>query len=466
MRRGPRLYAIDVALSGFSDGAILYAVRELGRRAGASSAEISRWRVEFGERNVSLFPNPDSLARVEFPFDRSKAPRFDELWQRPAERYEGYVVPFEEKEARGPLFDCSETAVVRVRGDILAATLWLLSRREEYDHVTLDEHGRSLGLHSAAYRDGYLDRPIVDEYGVGLGRSFQHLLPSWAPVLHQLRVKLSHDMDQVGVPRHWRTTLGHLYPRRLPWLFVRDVYSAIGIGPPAYLQAAYDLATTSQCGRFHSAFYWKASARKTDWDTGYDINHPAVRRTIEDLTARGCEMGLHPAYDTFGSAQRLDEELTKLRQIVGDGPIGGRTHYLLWNPDTWLAWEKAGLAYDSTLGYHDQIGFRTGTSIPYHPWSLKQDRELALLEIPLIVMDCTPIAYMKLGSAETLVRIGKLARTCRDVGGVFTLLWHNYATLETQYASLYPQILNILEEHTSYDFNEDLCPWPVPRRTR
>ncbi len=444
-----------MGLNGLTIGAIRYGIRELGRRAGASNDWIATWRIEVREESITVYPNPDASDRIEFAFDGTKGARFAQLWEQPASRYEQYVVPFDERERFADLFDLTHAGVARVRGDIVSASVWTLSRREEHDCISRDENGRALGASSGAHRDGYLDRPIIDEYGIGLERALRHLFPSWSPRRRSLRVKLSHDMDQVGIPRTLRTTIGHLYPRRQPRLFAQDVASAFGAGAPAYLRLTQFLADRSRKQKLDSAFYWKASGRKTAWDTGYRVRDPVVSRAIEGLMSRGFEIGLHPAYDTFGSQERLEDELAELRTFVGATPVGGRTHYLRWNAQTWLQWEKAGLAYDSTLGFHDQIGFRAGTCFPYRPWSLDEDRELQIVEIPLIVMDVTALSYLALSNEVAFERIATLVNRSRAVGGVFTLLWHNTTLVNPGHTALYLRLLDLLGETDSYVLRDD-----------
>ena len=121
-------------------------------------------------------------------------------------------------------------------------------------------------------------------------------------------------------------------------------------------------------------------------------------------------------------------------------------HYLRWNtPTTLYGWEQAGMAYDSSLGYADLPGFRSGTCFEYPAFDPVQDKTLSLRIRPLIAMECTVMAprYLNLGTGEAaLGRFMQLRDTCQAVNGNFTLLWHNAEFDGAPERSLYTTILN------------------------
>ena len=41
------------------------------------------------------------------------------------------------------------------------------------------------------------------------------------------------------------------------------------------------------------------------------------------------------------------------------------------------------------LGYSKAAGFRCGTCLPFHPYDIENDREMSILEWPLMFMDAT-----------------------------------------------------------------------------
>jgi hypothetical protein len=199
--------------------------------------------------------------------------------------------------------------------------------------------------------------------------------------------------------------------------------------------------------------YWKAPTAGP-FDTGYDLRDRKIRRVIEWAKRRGVEMGVHPSYETFGSLEKLREEVSQCRSALNEPVIGGRQHYLRWSPQTWLDWERCDLAYDSSVGFAQEVGFRAGTCIPYLPWLFELDRPARLLEIPLLVMDGTLVMYMKLGVEESVAVIKEMRARCAAVGGVFTLLWHNCSLLPP-YQKFYPPIFDLLTGTANYEWRAD-----------
>jgi hypothetical protein len=204
------------------------------------------------------------------------------------------------------------------------------------------------------------------------------------------------------------------------------------------------LAGISKERGLHSAFFWKCSPR-TRHDSGYPLNDPRIQRVIAELRAGDFELGVHPGYYTFHDRENLSREIAGLKSALHEDFPGGRQHYLRWTPRTWLDWESCGLSYDSSVGFADHIGFRAGTSLPFRPWCWAENRELNLIEVPLILMDCTPVKYMRLKLQEGLERVRALAKRVEETGGLFTLLWHNTPLMDPAYDGWYEGILSILD---------------------
>ncbi len=337
----------------------------------------------------------------------------------------------------------SETVVFYV--DLLSSALFMLTRWEESMSHARDQHDRFPAVNSVAFRQSFLDRPLIDEYALILQAWIKALLPEWTPQPLSFSVKLSHDIDFVCATS-WRRLGGDLFKRRSLSLARKSLSSMLVPEKDPYVRGCYELADLSETHDFQSAFYFMA-AKQNRFDIGYDPQGRRVQRLIKDLRKRGHEIGFHPGYTTPEGAAHFMAEKRRMDTALGETCYGGRQHYLRFAaPQTWRLWEAAGLAYDSTLGYADHEGFRCGTCQPFHPFDIEQDRQLDLLEIPLLVMDSTLKNYRKLSPQQARNQILAIAKRCRQVNGLFTLLWHN-TSLRGEwgpYAAIYRQVLPVL----------------------
>jgi hypothetical protein len=426
--------------------AISYAWRQLLTRAGAAQ-EDGLVSLSYGEPSAGgdapqllvtacdvaswgalLARSPHSLQWLpvestvppgaRLPFD---APIPVLFWGQTAE---GGEKPFAEHCADG---------TVRFNADILAAAFFMLSRWEETVVPTRDQHGRFPDTASVAYQQGFLGRPIVDEYALILREWLKVARPRWSPARRCFTVRLTHDIDKA---RHFaslyyaaRAVAGDVIKRhslKQAWqTLTRTVEQTAAPLRLADFQGIYLLAELSRQYGMRSAFYFMA-ADPGPMESDYEITSVPMRSCIEDLRAWGFEIGFHPGYRTFRDPARLALERARLDAVLGHTDYGGRQHYLRFQvPVTWRHWEEAGLTYDSTMSYADQEGFRCGTCHAFQPFDVERNRELHLTEWPLVVMDVTLRNYRLLTPEQAEARILELAQRCRQVEGTFTLLWHN-----------------------------------------
>ena len=72
------------------------------------------------------------------------------------------------------------------------------------------------------------------------------LFPSWKKTSRNVRIKLSHDADHVGIPFRWKTALRHSVKSRAIHHSVRDVFSRISGMEPAELNSVRQIAFASK----------------------------------------------------------------------------------------------------------------------------------------------------------------------------------------------------------------------------
>jgi hypothetical protein len=454
----------------FPRSAASYALKELARRAGVSAEMYRTWRMETDATGcVNVFVDPGTDKRIRFPQSRPEFWRgiregvfrtSQASWMRAPDKLLELVpdfhVPFSsiDRDNVGCLFSIANESCVDCPVDLLAATVLTLGRFEEILPSPKDEHGRFCARSSIAWRDGFLHRPVVDEFGLGLEQALLHLLPQWKPQERRLRVKVSHDVDEIGLPFSFRGAVGHAVRRGRPLWAVRDL-----LARPLHLETTYQGLLRRIVGLsiergIKPAVYWKASDPGPN-DTGYDPRHRAIRPMIDEFRKDGVEMGIHPGYRTFQSRERLSAEVSTLQEFLGERLLGGRQDYLRWNPQMWIEWESLGLAYDSSVGFTDQLGFRAGTCYPFHPWIFSESREANILEIPILAMDDAVKTHEELEPGAALPKIREIVERCRLVGGVFTLIWHNITIIDPGFRQVYQTLLDELAGNEGYNWKTD-----------
>jgi len=440
----------------------------LSRRAGVASEFLQRWSVAFSPQGDSLViqPQPGAAGQIRFPLACSEL-QMDRVVRKtwygdPPAEFRGlvpdFILPFctRESTAGQPLFTVEGPQQFSCTEDILASIVLTLSCFEEIGSPARDTHERFPASASMAFRHNYLDRPIVDEYGLALQQILRIVMPGWQPAPRSLRVKITHDVDRIGIPFSLKSAIGHLVRRHAPLLCLRDFLS-LGTGvEPAFLKQVRDVCQLPMERNVHSTVYWMASMPGA-FDSGYDLADARIARVMRWARDQGIEMGVHPGYDTFLAPALLQEQVQRCRKALQSNGIGGRQHYLRWCPETWLHWEQCGLLYDSSVGFVQRAGFRAGTCVPYLPWLWEENRPADLLEIPLVVMDGTLLSpdCMALEPGQVQGVVESLRQHCAAVGGVFTLLWHN-TSLGPPFGGHYPRILDALTGNADYDWRADL----------
>lgn len=346
--------------------------------------------------------------------------------------------------------------------DILGTIFFLLSRYEEgVEGAVLDEHHRFPATSSVAYKFGFLERPLVDEYIELLSTLMLRLWPELQRKEQSFSKLITCDVDWPFEPNAQslkatlRSSLGDIIKRKNissaihRWVALASNKLGFSYKDKARDKLSWIMAKNEEAGN-KVAFYFITECTDKKLDSAFDFDSPKIRELFREIHSRGHEIGLHPGYQCFNDSENFEHSAKTLKRVLKEEGIeqpmlGGRMHCLRWDSTiTPKLWEDNGFDYDSTLSFVDKSGFRCGTSHPFPMYDLINRKSLKVIQRPLINMECTVIAprYENLGyTDETLKRFELFKNKVTECKGEYVLLWHNTHFENQEDENIYTKII-------------------------
>jgi len=336
--------------------------------------------------------------------------------------------------------------------DLFASSFFMLTRWEEYVNKNKDSHNRFPAHESVAFKNNFLDRPIVNEYLEMLWNMLSDLKINQIRKQRKFKFYPTHDVD---IPLKYpnlnsglREILGDLIKRKNINLFYKNLKQKVKVHLN-FEKDPYDtfdyLMRISEKGNIKSYFFFMGSGL-TKFDNFYSINSDFIKKLTIKIKKRGHFIGMHPTYNAYNHNSQFKKEKEELEQSLNCKLYYGREHYLRFEvPNTWQIWEDNGMEWDSTLCYADNAGFRSGVCYEYSVFNFLTRKKLKLKEKPLIAMEVSFIIYKpNIEAIEMENQVLYLLEKVKKYNGDFVFLWHNNnfkANLWKRYKYIYEKII-------------------------
>lgn len=312
--------------------------------------------------------------------------------------------------------------------DLPGLVFYLISRYEEYLPYERDVHGRFPARASLAYREGFLQQPLVNQWACRLRDILEARFPGFALPKLTYRFQPTYDVDMAWAYRYKG------WPRNISGA-VRDLIRA------KFQDFAYRLKVLSgkaedpffsfpYLDHLHQQFGLKPIFFFLLGDYGhFDKNispqRPALRKLIRQLYRR-YPIGIHPSYQSGGQPAQIRREVQRLKEITEDPVVRSRQHFLLLRfPQTYRELLGTGITSDYTMGFAAETGFRASIATPYPWYDLEKEQATSLMVHPFQVMDVTLKNYLQLQPEEAIARTQQLIAVTKAVNGTFSTIWHN-----------------------------------------
>ncbi len=312
--------------------------------------------------------------------------------------------------------------------DLFSACFFLLSRYEEYLPFEPDGYGRFEADQSLAFRIGFLEEPVIDQWLLLFKKSLQQKFPDLVFPAQAFRFISTFDIDNPwafrnkGLLRNMAGGLKAMWQSRYS-----DFQQRLAVLRGS-LQDPFDnyeyIRGIEMKFHFTSIFFFLFGDYDR-LDSNYTRNTAQFKNLVQQI-GKDHPTGIHPSLRSNFQDRLLPIEYRRYSTLLGKPPAISRQHFLILRfPETYRRLIEMGIKEDYSMGYASYPGFRAGTSCPFNFYDLTAEYETDLVVFPFAVMDVTLQQYLSLTPHEALDRIKKISQMVKQVGGTFLSLWHN-----------------------------------------
>ncbi len=336
--------------------------------------------------------------------------------------------------------------------DIFAASFFLLSRYEEYGAHEKDDYGRYAPTNSLAYKEGFLNKPLINIWLSHLVKILQTKFPNenWQPILSTFRFIPTYDIDEAYCYLHqpvWKNVLGFYKD-----LLLGKFHKVVERGNVYTGKAPDPFDTFNWLSGLHKKYslepiYFFLTIIKRGI---YDRNIPAKNKALQDLYASIANsnlFGIHPSWQSGTEEAFLAKEIKFLQSITKKQITHSRFHYLRFSlPHSLRRLSKEGITDDFSMAYGAINGFRASYALPFKWYDLEIEQTTDLMIHPFCFMEASSFFHQAFSADEARVEMQYYYDIVKKVNGEFITLFHNhFLTKQKEWISWRNMYLDFLE---------------------
>lgn len=327
--------------------------------------------------------------------------------------------------------------------DIFSASFYLVSRYEEYLAFTPDQYGRFPHTASIAFREGFLDIPVV-----------QH----WVTLLKK-KLGISNDLSNAGMPsflpsydadilfqykhqsvfKNLRSLGGHLLRGRL-FAIAHQIQVILAKRPDPYDNWASLWNFLHESGK-QGVFFFSANEKQQGNDRQLSIHQSAVKTIMRECSRRGI-LGWHPSLQSTGSFSGMQQELRVLHTAIQQKMADVRFHYLRFQLPASYRWLiELGIQREYSMGYGAVNGFRASYADTFYWFDLERNQVTHLQVQPFCYMDTAAIYHQQWTPQKAIDHLLQLQKNTRGVVKELSLVFHPHCLAASEWRMVHDQIV-------------------------
>lgn len=313
--------------------------------------------------------------------------------------------------------------------DVFAAAFYLLSRYEEYLPHPKDEYGRFAHTHSLAWKEGFLQQPLINNWLQQVRDELSSYFPELVLRNPVFKFIPTYDIDTAWsyLNKGWRRNVGATLKALATgkWASVRERVAVLRGREQDPFDVYEWLDSLHLYCRMRPYYFFLAAARQN----GVDRNIPITATGLQELIryhASGSRIGVHPSWQSGDEEHLLKEEIEWMEYVSGQSITRSRQHYIRFTlPVTFRRLLQCGIEQDYSMGYGSINGFRASVASSFYWYDLEKEETTRLRLFPFCYMDANSFYEQQSTAAGAMTELMEYYRRIRKVNGLMVTIWHN-----------------------------------------
>lgn len=313
--------------------------------------------------------------------------------------------------------------------DVFAAAFYLITRYEEYLPHRKDFYGRYDHTESLAWKEQFLDIPLVNFWMEDLKAALKLVFPHALFYRRSFKFIPTYDIDIAWSYRHkgFVRNAGGAVRSILQndWTGVKERMAVLRQKQRDPFDSYEWLDALHLYCRLRPYYFFLVAEHQQK----YDKNIPPSKKPMQDLIRYHAEkgtVGIHPSWQSAENPKLLKQEIGWLEFITGEEIQHSRQHFIRMNlPHTYRQLIQAGITKDFSMGYGTVNGFRASVASSFDWYDLEKEETTALQVFPFCFMDANAFYEEKLAPHQALAELMRFYQIIKLVNGMMITIWHN-----------------------------------------
>ncbi len=306
--------------------------------------------------------------------------------------------------------------------DIFAASFYLLCRYEEYLPHKEDMYGRYAHENSLAFREGFLNTPLVNTWINNFAKALLAKFPTLNFQLPEFSFTPTYDIDiaysykNKGMLRN----IGGFV--RSPSMERLNVILRLKKDP----YDCYDFLDQLHAKNgLRPVYFFLVAAMRSRYDKNiYPYAYPMWQLMKEH--AKKYRIGVHPSWRSFSKTELIRKEKNIIETATKMQIDTSRQHYIkLAMPQTFRLLLDAGITEDYSVGYGSINGFRASVASSFYWYDLVNEQITGLRLHPFCFMDANSFFEQQHTPEQAFEELLHYQAECKKVNGKMITIFHN-----------------------------------------